>query len=42
METECGYFKSGEKGCEMAIDEKISFVCLEGGEVVRVCNGNKL
>ena len=42
VERECGYFKSREKGCEMAIDKKIVCVCLDGRELVRVWNGNKL
>ena len=29
------------KGCEMTLDKKIGFECLDGGEIVRVQNENK-
>ena len=37
-----GFFKNKEKGCEMTLDNKIGFVCLDWEEIVRAWNGNKL
>ena len=36
------YFKSRAKGCEMGLDMKICFVCLDRGEIVEMWNENKL
>ena len=35
-------FYEWEKECEMTIDKKIGFERLDGGEMVKVQNGNKL